>query len=271
MARFEDYRDRGTALEDEIDHAGAAAEQRQAQGNAGFELPEKFRGKSAEEIAASYAELEGAYSRQGSTLGEQRKLMDELIAAQLRPSQSTEPEQVEPVSMDDLYEDPEGAIARVVNKSANKRIEELEQKLARTEYDKRFESFESKHPNWRQTSESPEFLEWLRESSYRTRLAAAAQQSGDVDAAEDLFTMYTDTHGGGKKSEPKRKVSNRNIADVSLEGTSAGGSSAEQTFSRSKLMETRIAAKNGNRSAERWLKANAQNIAIAYEEGRISD
>ena len=76
------------------------------------DLPEKYRGKSAKEIAEMHQQAEKLIGKQGSEVGELRKVVDDFISTQtLKESQTTET----PVTSDEFYENPQ--------KNVNKQID----------------------------------------------------------------------------------------------------------------------------------------------------
>lgn len=266
MARYADYvKD---DLTDEIQEASENQEERKSAAPSGFEMPDRFKGKSAEEIAQSFVELEKLNSKQANDLGVMRKNVDELIALQLRETE--EPPADEPaVDMDSLYEDTEGSISRVAEKAVDGRIKALEDQLEKKNVEEAVSTFETKHGDWREVAATEDFAKWVGESAYRTRLAQAAD-AYDLDAANDLFDMYKD-HTGQAKAVEDAARRERQLADASLETSSPGTIDTDEGFSRSVLTEARIAAKKGDRNAREYLAVNADAIALAYEEGRITD
>jgi hypothetical protein len=266
MAKFQDYVKKDE-IEDEITEAGANAEDR----NSGeSSLPERFQGKTPEEIAASYVELEKAYSQQGNKLGEMRQTMDQYISNLQSDTQTTSSEEADetPVTIDDLYEDTEGAITRAAEKAVGNRVEALEAELANARLQTRIEVLDNKYGDWRSEVQRPEFLEWVQESPYRVRVAQAADQF-DMDAAEELLGMYGDRKATTDlQAEVKR---DSQLRDASLESSSAEAPARETRYSRSDVMDKRIRAQHGDSSAQSWLKANAEGIALAYEEKTLTD
>lgn len=289
MARYEDYiqeesesheqvRDpqgrftKQDSLIEEIKDARVQQETREEQSSA---IPERFQGKSAEEIANSYIELEKLSSRQANDLGAMRKQVDQLL--ELQTSLSTpQPEQstpAKPVTMDDLYDDPEAVIRRVVGEALgdqSKRVDSLEQTLTETTQATAMEKFESKHKDYRQIGESPEFVNWVLETPYRQRLGLAAQ-GGDLEAADDLLSMWKDQNNiAAQQAEDTRQ---QQLRAASLESSERSGTvqTSGDTFSRSKLMELKIAAKRGDTAAAQWLASNEDAIRMAYAEHRVVD
>jgi predicted RNA-binding protein YlqC (UPF0109 family) len=76
------------------------------------DLPEKYKGKTAKEIIAMHQEAEKLIGKQGSEVGELRKVVDDFIKAQVSVTKSTttEPE----LEDDDFYIDPKKAVAKAV-------------------------------------------------------------------------------------------------------------------------------------------------------------
>lgn len=270
MAKYDEYAQKyQDNLEGEIDEAAVESEHRQTD-NAGNELPERFRDKSPAEIARSYEELEKAFSRQGNDLGELRRTVDQFMALQSEAnSQEETSEKAEPISIDDLYDDTDNSIRRVVREEAGSRLEQLEQALAEERFNARLESLDSKYEGWREVAESPQFVEWVNSAPYRARIAAEARESMDVDAAETLLSMYYDLNQVSSENNERRR--DEQLRQATLESSGPEQPEMVETFSRAELMQKRIAAKQGDPEATTWLKKNQERIAIAYEEGHITD
>lgn len=273
MAKYEDYVQKyQDGLQNEIDNAAEEAEHRQAE-NAGDDLPERFRGKSAAEIAHSYAELERKFSQQGNDLGELRRTVDEFMRLQSETT-STQEETPEatPVDLDALYDDTDGTLRRVAKEETREvsdRVAALEAELARERLKARLQAMDSKFENWRETAESPEFVDWVNSSPYRARIAQEARERGDVDAAEALLSMYYDVKGA--QAQQRQRRTDEQLRNATLETGGPEVPAEVQTFSRAELMQKRVAAKQGDPDAATWLTKNREAIAIAYEEGHITD
>jgi len=275
VAKFEEYAKRmeqGGAddLEQEIGDAAAAQQQRQDEAGSSFEVPERFKGKSAEEIAKSYVELERLNSQQAQNLGKMRKTVDELLELQLRDTKpSPEAPRAKPVDADALYENPDEAIKSVVTREVKPQVERLEQELLQERVARARAEFAKDYPEWEKDVHDPGFVSWIQERPHRVRLARAGD-AGDFDAARDLWASYYEHRNleSKKQDTAKRK---QKVKEAALESPGAEVPEPTETFSRAALMEKRLMAKKGDRSADYWLKSNAERIAIAYEEGRIVD
>lgn len=271
MARYQDYVKQDDELDNEIQDAAEQTEDRKNADNpTTFDLPDRFKDKSAEEIAQSYIELEKAYSRQGNDLGRMRETYDKFIE-NLQSDEATtnaSDEATAPASIDDLYDDTEGTIARVANREVGSRVEKLEQELAQARLQTKIDALGEKFGDWQSTVQSDEFLNWVQESPYRLRMAQQADKF-DMDAAEEILGLWNDRKGlTDLRQEAER---DRRLSEASLESSSAEAPRSEKKYSRSEIMENRIRANHGDPQAQDWLRAHAEGIAIAYEEGNLTD
>lgn len=260
MASYNDYVKETDELQEEINSAAENAENREA------DLPERFQGKSAEEIANSYLELEKMNSRQAQDLGEMRKTVDELVRQSVDTDQESDASAEDTITVDDLYEDPEGAIARVIEKRTPVAEEDPRQDPA---FQASVESLNEKYEGWNDLVQTPEFQNWVHESPYRARTAAEAN-GYDFDAANELLETYYALHKQGESAEQKA-AREQALNDAGLETGGAEYEEPTTAFSRAELLNLRLRAKRGDYEAENYLKANREQIAIAYEEGRIVD
>lgn len=267
MAKFEDYVKTQDDLQEEIHDADEQAEVRREEPV----IPKRFQGKTPEEIATSYEELESRFGKQSQELGHLRKTVDLLLEKQMSaPAEPQAPvEEIPPVTVDDIYNDPDAAIRRIANKEASaalKRVEELEARLQQTEAAKAEAEFRTRHTDVEQIARSAEFVEWVQKSPYRQRMAAQARD-GDLTAADELLSTYKEITGSTKSRQSRRQA----VQDASLETSGGSAPAPTETFSRSKLEALRVAARRGDSEAEAYLTANSQAILAAYAEGRISN
>lgn len=260
MAKYDDY------IEQEIDEA--AANQR-ARDEKGRYIPDRFKGKDISDVIKSYEELEKLNSRQAHDLGEMRQQVDQLIRAQDSAS-SPAPEPSKPVSVDDLYEDADGNIRRVVREEALGEVNTLKKELESMKAQQALAQIDTLFPQWRDKVQTQEFREWMNESPYRVRMVQDADK-GDLDAAKEVLGMYYDNLEENKPDEAESVERHRQLRDAMLESSSPAQAEMVDVYSRSELLEKRLAAKRGDLKSERWLQAHAEQIAIAYEEGRIVD
>lgn len=262
MANYNDYV-KTDELQEEIETAAVEADNREGS------LPERFQGKSAEEIANSYLELEKMNSRQSQDLGAMRQTVDELVRQSETANQESDTSAEESVTVDDLYDNPEAAIERVLDRKLKSQADAQPVDLSQ---DPAFMAgkadLDSKYEGWAELVQTPEFQNWVHEKPYRSNMAKAAD-GYDFSAANDLLAQYHDTHGDGGAAQ--RAARQKALSDAGLESGGAEYDEPAEKFSRTELMKLRVRAKRGDYEAADYLKANGDAIAIAYEEGRIVD
>ena len=78
------------------------------------ELPEKYKGKSAIEIARMHQEAEKLIGRQANEVHEVRSLADQLLKQQLEANKKVQQQPIEESLEEDFFADPKQAVARTV-------------------------------------------------------------------------------------------------------------------------------------------------------------
>lgn len=271
MARYEDYvkeleQAQNDPLEQEIQEAAADTAERVE-----LQVPEsvlkRFEGKTQEEVLNSYYNLEQKLSEQGHKMGELRKNFDEYILLQSQPSEP-EPE-LDPVSVDDLYDNPEAVISDVVERKTKDKLSKLEDELQAVRRERALAEFERNHPKARELAASPDFIDWVQGSPYRLRLAQQAD-SFDLDAAEELFGLYEDSTSAHSKAATAAQR-DKQLREATLESSSPATPSLDEVWSRAEIIDRKLRAKLGDQDSQVWLRKNNEAIAIAYEEGRVVD
>lgn len=210
-------------------------------------LPPKLRGKSVQEIAEMYANLESSYGRMANDLGTQRKLTDRLLDLKREEdlSRNTPPSRVE-IKSQDLLENPTEVIDRAVQARVKALETESAQRLAQIEGQLAREKFVSKHADYNEIANDPQFVAWLQKSQYRLRAANAAY-NGDWAAADELLTDYKEIKKTTSKPRQEEEVirEDDNVAaarQAALESGSspeAASAKAGKTYRRVDLMKLR--------------------------------
>ncbi len=170
------------------------------------ELPEKYRGKTAEEIAEMHMNAEKELGRMRNEVGNYRGLVNDLSSLQRKPAepQNVEPEKID-VSGDDILADPAGTIDKVVSQ----RLAELEAKEAalreETLQQTEGQRLMADYPELDTIVASKEFQEFAsRTTSRQQDFLTAAQGEGieQVRAARRLLEDFTDFTASAAPSEP---------------------------------------------------------------------
>ena len=77
------------------------------------DIPDKYKGKSVKDIVRMHQEAERAIGKQGSEVGELRRIVDDFVQAQTVSQKQQAPEVEEEV---DFFTDPDKAIASAISK-----------------------------------------------------------------------------------------------------------------------------------------------------------
>ena len=221
-------------------------------------LPEKYQGKSIEEVAKMHQEVEKRLSIQGQEIGEVRKLADELIRQNLESKQQST-KKIEPEV--DFFEDPQAAIQKAVDNHpdvqssnlafANMQRMQIKQQLAST------------HPDFDEITKDQNFADWVKSSPVRIKLFAAADQGYDFDSANELLSTYKQLRGARAKQGEVLQENNRQLS-LKAAGVDAGGSgeASRKTYRAIDLQNLL------NTNPERYT-AMQDEIMRAYTEGRV--
>ena len=222
------------------------------------ELPEKYRGKSAKDIAKMHMEAEKLIGRQGSEVGELRRIVDDFIKAQALTKQQPQ----EDINEDDFFADPKAAVAKAIEN--HPKIRQAEVAAAEMERSKVLQNLQAKHPDFPSVVQDPGFQEWVRASKVRTELLIRADKQFDFDAADELLSTWKDRQVVAKQTVSAEKQARSNTIKTASTAVSGGSDEApsKKIYRRSdiiKLMQN---------DPDRY-DMMQDEIMSAYREGRV--
>lgn len=229
-------------------------------------LPEKYRNKSIEEIIEMHQNAEKAMHQKANDLNQvEKRLMQGIDDVLSRKLDGSKQEDKPAITMDELLENPQEAILKVVS-SLNK--QEADQPAAgQAEVLMTEEDFMSRHNDADAIGKSEEFANWIQAAPARSRRLSKALESNDYDAADELLVSFKEVHPGiqAKKEEAQ---SQREEAAKTLSGTrsSHAGSGADSRTIRASTIENLIVT---NRAKYDELNQPGGAIYEAYREGRV--
>ena len=223
-------------------------------------VPEKYQGKSLEEVVQMHQEAEKLLGRQSGEVGELRKVVDDYISTQ---TIAQAPQQyVEPEDDIDYFTDPQGAVNRAIEN--HPKIREAQQYTEQYKKQSSLATLQSKHPDMQNILSDPKFAEWIKASKIRTQLFVAADQQYDADSADELFTLWKE-----------RKVVAQQTVDVekqarkqTLKAASTGNARGSSQGTRKKVYRRADIIKLMRTDPDRYT-ALADEIMAAYAEGRV--
>lgn len=225
-------------------------------------LPEKFKGKDLLTIVKSYEELEKQYGKQGSELGELRKLTDEFLRRQL----SGDPDKDnlhtrytnDNTELDILNGDP------AVDKILQQKLAPVLAEVQEIKREKMSLKLNKDHPDYVDIIKDPEFAEWVKKSKVRSELYIQADQGFDFEAADELFTVWKERKGIKNKpaEKPAKKVDEEALKKASLETGVASDNSSKPVYRRADMVRLRL-------DDPARYAAMEPEIMQAYREGRV--
>lgn len=219
------------------------------------DIPEKYRGKSVKDIVRMHQEAEKAMGKQGSEVGELRKLVDDYIRAQTVTQTKVE-EDV------DFFEDPNKAIAAAIDKHPKVRqAEELATQMKRASA---LNTLKAEHPDYTEVINDPAFGEWILQSKVRKELYARADKQYDYDAASELLSTWKERRNVVKQTAEVEKISRKQAIKSASTGSTkgTGENSSRKVYRRSDIIELM------RRDPDRY-QALSGEIMQAYAEGRV--
>ena len=235
-------------------------------------LPDKLRGKSAEEIAEMYLNLEKDAGRLRNEVGETRKLVDRVLELQERQQPRYEEREEAESSFEldatDLLADPRGTLDKYFSTREEKLREAYEARIRQIEGHLGAQTLQSKHEDFQQITNDPQFLEFVQSNPYRSKIAQEAVQNGDYNAVDYLITEWKDRQPRDTQTDEAEDPGRDRLREarrVSLEGSSSGDArSSGKTYSRQALIRMKLTDPEAYGDP-----AFQAEILKAYQEGRV--
>ena len=225
-------------------------------------IPEKYKGKSMDDIIKMHQEAEKLIGRQAQEVGEVRKLADELIKRQITPQEQP----VKAIEDDtDFFADPVKAVNKAVEAHpAVVQAQQAAMQMARMQTANRLAQ---SHPDYTQVIADPEFASWVNESPIRQRLYVAADKQFDFDSANELLAnfkalkkMKQETVQQAAQQLQDQRNQTLKAATVAVDG--ATGETSKKIYRRADLIRLQMT------DPERYM-ALQDDIISAYNEGRV--
>jgi len=223
-------------------------------------VPEKYQGKSLEEVVQMHQEAEKLLGRQSSEVGELRRVVDDYISSQTQP---TAPQQyVEPEDDIDYFTDPQAAVNRAIEN--HPKIREAQEYSAQYKKQSSLATLNNKHPDMQEILKDPKFAEWIQASKIRTKLFVDADQRYDAEAADELFSLWKERKAVAQQTVQVEKQARKQQIKAANTGNTRGSAegSRRKVYRRAdiiKLMRTDLSV----------TKLLSEEILRAYSEGRV--
>ena len=225
-------------------------------------VPEKFAGKSLEDVIGSYENLEKELGRKAQEVGELRKLSDSFLQAQINQNQQNPHPPIQKEPEVDFFEDPNQAVNQAIEN--HPKFKEFQQYQAQQVQNSAKVQLEQAHPDFSNVVQDTKFQEWVKDSPIRMQLFQAAD-AYNFDAANELISTWKDRSMINKTQEVNAKAEEDRQAALkagATESRATSGSSGGKTFRRADLIRLKM---------EDPLKYESMQDEIysAYAEGRV--
>ena len=248
------------AIENEVDEIQQEEEVEQPQAEE-QSLPDKYQGKSLEEVVQMHQEAEKLLGRQSSEVGELRKVVDDYISSQQQPT-APQQQHVEPEDDIDYFTDPQGAVNRAIEN--HPKIREAQQYTEQYKKQSSLATLQAKHPDMQDILSDPKFAEWIKASKIRTQLFVQADQQYDSDAADELFSLWKERKTVAQQTANVEKQARKQ----SLKAANTGNARGSAEGSRKKVYRRADIIKLMKNDPDRY-QALSEEIMAAYAEGRV--
>jgi hypothetical protein len=222
------------------------------------DLPEKYRGKSPKEIAMMHQEAERLIGKQGSEVGELRKVVDDYIRAQTAKDLKTkEPE----LDDGDFFVDPRSTVNKAIE--SHPAIKEAKEASLAMKKADTLNKLGARYPDFMDTVSDPSFAEWIKASKVRTELYLRAESQFDFDSADELLSTWKEKQNITKKALDTSKMDR----DKQLQTADIGSNSNSEKVSKKKYRRSDIIRLMQTDRAK--YDALSDEIMKAYAEGRV--
>ena len=223
-------------------------------------LPEKYRGKSAQELARMHQEAEQLLGRQSNEVGELRKTVDQYIVSQLQGINNTE--ETEEEDDVDFFVDPDTAVKKAIEK--HPAVQQAARTAQEYQHQTALSQLQQRHPDMGQILTDPKFIEWVQGSKVRQQLFHQADQGYDAEVADELLSLYKERQGVAQQAAQVETTARKQQVRAAQTGASGQGNSggSKRIYRRAdiiKLMKT---------DPDRY-EALSTELMQAYQEGRV--
>jgi len=228
-----------------------------------YEPPEKYAGKTLEDVIGMHQNAEKVLGKQGQEVGQQRQLIQQLMQ-QSQANQATETTE-EAVNFEDtFYDDPVKAVNSAIENHPE--IIKAREGNVKSAQGANLSQLEATHPDFMDVVGDSNFQKWVGESGIRTELFRKADADYDFNAANELLGTWKQISMIGKTKEVKeqqKKSRQKAMRQTSSETRSSGDSvGGKKMYRRADLIQLQVSDPNRYASL-------SDEITQAYQEGRV--
>ena len=224
-------------------------------------VPEKYQGKSVEELVQMHQELEKFSGKQSTEVGELRKVVDNYIQTELT-AQAPQPQPQDDEDEVDFFVDPKTAVSRAIDN--HPKILEAQVYTEQAKKAAALNQLQQSHPDMEQVLNDPKFAEWIKASKVRTQLFVQADQLFDYEAANELFNLWKEKNTVVQQTAQAEKAARKQ----SVQSASTGNARGSTEGTRKKIYRRADIIKLMKTDPDRYTALQPE-IMAAYAEGRV--
>jgi hypothetical protein len=274
MAKFEDPLQQNLDFTpDEIGEEPAEKEQIEAQepeeqsaveANPESILPDKYKGKTVEDLAKMHQEAEKLIGKHAQEVGEHRKFFDDMMKRELLQKKAQQPTQEDEDPNEKFFKKPTEAMDDYL--ANHPTIKQAQEQAIMMKAQTAQQQLQQQFPDYVQVIQTPEFKQWVDASPIRQKLYQEADGSYDITSATELLSTWKAITGSKQSEQQTITTQSQETRSKSLKAasvdTGATGVSSKKRYSRLALQD--LLKTNPDK-----YYANSDEILLAYEEGRI--
>lgn len=245
------------------EEATEAVVESEVDGEGAEDLPEKYKGKSAAELARMHQNLESLMGKQSSEVGELRKAVDQLVQSNMQ-TQATATSAPEPeIDDSEFFTNPRGAVERLI--AENPTLQSAQQVAAEMSKQQALAALQNAHPDMNKIVTDDAFQKWVGGSKIRTEMFRKADQQYDYEQANELFNLWKERATTVTQAKAVEKLAQKQQLKRASTGSARAnpeGKAVKKVYRRRDIIDLM------NRDPKRY-QAMQSEIMLAYQEGRV--
>ena len=226
------------------------------------QIPEKYQGKTVEELVQMHQELEKFSGKQSTEVGDLRKVVDDYIQTELSQKAPVTQQENDDESDVDFFVDPKTAVSRAIDN--HPKIKEAQAYTEQYKKQTALAQLQQQHPDMEAILQDAKFAEWIKGSKVRTKLFVQADQSYDYEAANELFSLWKEKTQMVKQTAQAEKAARKD----SVKSANTGNARGTGEGSRKKIYRRADIIKLMQDDPDRYMALQPE-IMAAYAEKRV--
>ncbi len=226
------------------------------------QLPEKYEGKTVEELVQMHQELEKFSGKQSTEVGELRRVVDDYIQTELSQQAPVTQQKIDDETDVDFFVDPKTAVSRAIDN--HPKIKEAQAYTEQYKKQTALAQLQQRHPDMGNILQDAKFAEWIKGSKVRTKLFVQADQAYDYESANELFNLWKEKNQMVKQTAQAEKVARKD----SVKSANTGNARGTGEGSRKKVYRRADIIKLMQDDPDRYMALQPE-IMAAYAEKRV--